>query len=61
MRRMIKKQWNIFLRSEVVAGFHKNAYAYAVFPTIGKGGLVVGGAHGKGRVYRNGKKPEMFP
>jgi lipid-binding SYLF domain-containing protein len=26
-----------------------------VFPTIGKGGLVVGGAHGNGRVYRKGK------
>ena len=32
----------------------KNAYGYAVFPTIGKGGLVVGGAYGKGRVYEKG-------
>jgi lipid-binding SYLF domain-containing protein len=32
-----------------------NDYGYAVFPTIGKGGLVVGGAHGKGRVYEHGK------
>jgi lipid-binding SYLF domain-containing protein len=30
------------------------AYGYAVFPTIGKGGMVVGGAHGKGRVYVGG-------
>jgi lipid-binding SYLF domain-containing protein len=25
-----------------------------VFPTIGKGGVGIGGAHGKGRVYRGG-------
>jgi lipid-binding SYLF domain-containing protein len=31
------------------------AYGYAVFPTIGKGGAVVGGAHGTGRVYKKGK------
>ncbi|MEM9056635.1 MAG: YSC84-related protein [Pseudomonadota bacterium] len=31
--------------------FFQDAYGYAVFPTIGKGGLGVGGAHGKGRVY----------
>src|ERR1700719_4443632 len=35
--------------------FFQNCYGYAVFPTIGKGGLVVGGAHGNGRVYVHGK------
>ncbi len=35
--------------------FFKNAYGYAVFPTIGKGGVGIGGAHGKGRVYVDGK------
>jgi lipid-binding SYLF domain-containing protein len=34
--------------------FHKS-YAYAVFPTIGEAGFVVGGAGGKGRVYEHGK------
>jgi lipid-binding SYLF domain-containing protein len=33
------------------AAFFKNCYAYAVFPTIGEGGFVVGGAFGKGKVY----------
>ena len=33
----------------------KSAYGYALFPTIGKGGYVVGGAYGKGRVYQGGK------
>jgi lipid-binding SYLF domain-containing protein len=37
------------------AGFFKDSYGYAVFPTIGKGGLGVGAAHGKGRVFRQGK------
>jgi lipid-binding SYLF domain-containing protein len=32
-----------------------SSYGYAVFPTIGKGGLVIGGAHGDGRVYAKGK------
>jgi len=35
--------------------FFKTAYGYAVFPTIGKAGFVVGGAHGKGRVFVNAK------
>ncbi len=33
----------------------KEAYAYAVFPTIGKGGLIVGGSHGSGLVFEGGK------
>ena len=35
--------------------FFGNSYGYAVFPTIGKAGIGIGGAHGKGRVYANGK------
>ena len=31
------------------------AYGYAIFPSVGKGGLGLGGAHGKGRVYERGK------
>jgi lipid-binding SYLF domain-containing protein len=30
------------------------SYGYAVFPTIGKGGIGIGGAYGKGRVYAQG-------
>ena len=37
------------------AEFFKSAYGYAVFPTIGKGGVGIGGAHGSGRVYAQGK------
>ncbi len=32
-----------------------SAYGYAIFPTIGKVGFVVGGAYGEGRVYAQGK------
>jgi lipid-binding SYLF domain-containing protein len=35
--------------------FFKNSYAYVVFPTVGKGGLGVGAAHGTGRAYAQGK------
>jgi len=33
----------------------ESAHAYALFPTIGKAGFVVGGAYGEGRVYQAGK------
>lgn len=33
-------------------GFFDSAYGYAVFPRVGKGGLGLGGAHGKGLVYK---------
>src|SRR5215471_19082583 len=36
--------------------FFSNSYGYAVFPTIGKAGLGIGGAHGDGRVYEKGKR-----
>ncbi len=33
----------------------KKTAGYAVFPTAGKGGFIVGGAHGTGQVYAGGK------
>lgn len=36
------------------AAFFDKCYGYAVFPTIGKGGIGIGGAHGSGRVYEKG-------
>lgn len=35
--------------------FFDKCYGYAIFPNVGKGGIVVGGAHGTGRVYVGGK------
>ena len=34
--------------------FIDEAYGYAVFPTVGKGGWFVGGAYGEGRVFARG-------
>ena len=36
--------------------FIDDAYGYAVFPSIGKGGIGIGGAHGKGSVYQGGER-----
>ena len=46
---------NVFKESPAVEKFFKNSYGYAVFPTIGKAGWVIGGSYGKGQVYRGGK------
>jgi len=35
--------------------FFDNSYGYAIFPTIGKGAIGIGGAYGKGRVYAQGE------
>lgn len=45
---------NVFKRAGRSAAFFNNSYGYAVFPTVGKGGLVLGAAHGTGRVYQQG-------
>ena len=44
----------IYKKSEAVTPFFKSAYGYAVFPTIGKGGIGIGGAYGTGKVYAQG-------
>ena len=46
---------DVFKKSEVVQPFFKNAYGYAVFPTIGKGGIGIGASYGTGQVYQGGK------
>jgi lipid-binding SYLF domain-containing protein len=46
---------NIFKNAGESGKLMQSAYGYAVFPTIGKGGVGVGGAYGKGRVYEKGK------
>mgnify|MGYP001545207316 FL=1 len=46
---------NVFKKSEAVQPFFKNAYGYAVFPTVGKAGIGIGGSYGTGQVYKGGK------
>jgi len=36
--------------------FFDKAYGYVIFPTVGKGGIGIGGAYGKGVVYSGGKR-----
>jgi len=36
------------------SSFFGKSYGYAVFPTIGKAGLGIGGAYGEGRVFEKG-------
>ena len=38
------------------ASYYKGSYGYAVFPTIGKAGLGIGGARGSGCVFQGGKQ-----
>jgi lipid-binding SYLF domain-containing protein len=46
---------SLFKNAGQSATFFGKSYGYAVFPTIGKAGLGIGGAHGEGRVYEQGK------
>ena len=41
----------LFKNAGSSAAFFSHSYAYAVFPTVGEGAFIVGGAHGTGRVY----------
>jgi lipid-binding SYLF domain-containing protein len=44
-----------FKNAKESAKFFSSSYGYALFPTIGQGGFVVGGFYGKGQVYVHGK------
>jgi lipid-binding SYLF domain-containing protein len=45
----------LFKNAGESAGYVSTSYAYAVFPTIGTAGFIIGGAHGTGCVYVRGK------
>ncbi len=45
----------LFKASDESSSYFSSSYGYAVFPTIGKGGLGIGAAHGTGHVYERGK------
>jgi lipid-binding SYLF domain-containing protein len=44
----------LFKNAGESGAFFAKAHGYAVFPTVGKGGLGVGAAHGSGRVFEKG-------
>jgi len=45
----------IFKKADATKQFFKNCYGYAIFPTVGKGGIGIGGAYGNGQVYKKNK------
>ena len=46
---------NNFSHAKETSRYINSAYGYALFPSVGKAGFVVGAAYGKGRVYRQGE------
>jgi lipid-binding SYLF domain-containing protein len=50
------KAVDLFKNAGQSAKFFSKSYGYAIFPTIGKAGLGVGGAFGTGCVFQGGKQ-----
>ncbi|MCB1689529.1 MAG: hypothetical protein KDI33_13630 [Halioglobus sp.] len=46
---------NSFREAGESGAYFEKSIGYAVFPTIGKAGIGIGGAHGSGRVYKGGE------
>ena len=51
----------LFKNAGASGRFFAKSYGYAVFPTIGKAGFVVGGAHGSGPVRVQLHPQRYFP
>jgi lipid-binding SYLF domain-containing protein len=45
----------VFRNAGESGSFFENSYGYAVFPTVGRAGIGIGGARGTGQVYVDGK------
>lgn len=45
----------VFRNAGESGSFFENSYGYAVFPTVGRAGIGIGGARGTGQVYVEGK------
>lgn len=45
----------MFQKASQSKEYFSRSHGYAVFPTVGKGGIVVGAAYGKGQVYERGR------
>jgi len=46
----------VFKAAGESGAFFQNSYGYALFPSIGKGGIGIGGAYGDGKVYVDRKE-----
>jgi lipid-binding SYLF domain-containing protein len=47
---------NLFRHAGESSWFFRHSYGYAIFPTVGEGAFVVGGAGGKGQVFVRGQQ-----
>jgi len=52
VQQALVKAWD---KNPATKKWFADAYAYAVFPKVGKGGIGLGGAYGKGLVIRDGQ------
>jgi lipid-binding SYLF domain-containing protein len=50
-----KRNTNFKLADPGLTNFFAKAAGYAILPSIGEGGFIVGGEHGRGLVYEKGK------
>ncbi len=46
---------NLQSADSTLTNLFRSSAGYAVFPTVGKGGFILGAEHGNGLVYENGK------
>jgi lipid-binding SYLF domain-containing protein len=49
-----KAKQTLISKDKGLQKFFDNASGYAIFPNVGKGGLIIGGASGNGVVYKKG-------
>lgn len=49
-----KAKTTLLETSPVLEGFFEESAGYVIFPNVGKGGFIIGGASGNGVVYENG-------
>ncbi|MFS4466305.1 hypothetical protein [Maribacter sp. 2210JD10-5] len=49
-----KAKTTLIAENERIGDFFDSAYGYVIFPNVGKGGLIIGGASGNGIVYQGG-------
>lgn len=51
----VKAKATLLEKDESLKKFFNDAAGYVIFPNVGKGGLIIGGASGNGAVYEKGK------
>src|ERR1700739_1449763 len=52
---------SLFKHAGKSASFFHHSYGYAIFPTVGEGAFVVGGAGGKGGAFVGGQPAGVAP